>query len=73
MEDIQHAFKAQVVDHTGEGTLTDGSVLWEVIMPGGDRLASCTKEDGARALEVALNLALTDWLEEDEDDRDVDI
>lgn len=72
MADIQHVFRAQLVDHTGEGTLTDGSVLWEVITPEGERIGSCTKEAGAKALEMMLNLALTDWLEEDEDDHVVD-
>lgn len=69
MADIQHYFKAQVVDHTGEGTLTDGSIVWEVVNPDQERVASCTTEKGARDLEMALNLALTDWVEENEDDH----
>lgn len=72
MADIQHVFKAQVVDHTGKGTLTDGSVLWEIVTPEGERIASSTQESSARTLEMALNLALTDWLKEDEADRTVD-
>lgn len=69
---IHHAFAARIVDHTGEGTLTDGSILWEVVTPGGDRIASCESEHGAQELEMALNLALTDWVGEDEGDRSVD-
>ncbi|WP_371763355.1 hypothetical protein [Massilia sp.] len=69
MAEIQHYFKAQIVDHTGDGTLTDGSVVWEVVNPDGERVASCSNEDAARKLEVDLNLLLTDWVEEDESDR----
>lgn len=66
---VQHAFKAQLVDHTGQGTLTDGGILWEIVSPEGERIASCTDEDAASELEQALNLALTDWAEADESDR----
>lgn len=72
MARIQHVFKAQLVDHTGEGTLTDGGVLWEIVTPDDERIASCESAEGAKALEMALNLTLTDWLEEDESDRTVD-
>lgn len=71
MADIQHYFKAQAVDHTGKGTLTDGSVVWEVVNPDKERVASCSDEKGARDLEMTLNLALTDWVEENEADRTV--
>jgi len=72
MADVQHVFEARLVDHTGDGTLTDGSVLWGVFSPDDERIASCSTEAAAQALEQALNLALTDWLEEDEVDRTVD-
>lgn len=67
--DIQHAFTAQLVDHTGGGTLTDGSTLWEVVSRSGDRIGSCSTEEAAEDLAMALNLALTDWVEADESDR----
>lgn len=67
---IYFAFEARVVDHTGDGTMTDGSVLWEVVTTDGDeRIASCSTQEAAEALEQSLNLALTDWCEEDENDR----
>lgn len=72
MADIQQVFSAQLVDHTGKGTLTDGSVLWEVVTPEGERVASCTNAEAANKLEMALNMALTAWLEEDEADRTVE-
>ena len=72
MSSIQNTFSARVVDHTGQGTLTDGGVLWEIVTPEGERIASCEKPGSADALEKALNMALTEWLEEDEEDRTVD-
>jgi len=69
---IEHVFSAQLVDHTGEGTLTDGSILWEIVTPEGERIASCTDPKAAEALEMTLNLALIDWAEQNKFDRTVD-
>lgn len=69
---IQHFFKAQLVDHTGDGTLTDGGVLWEVVTPTDERVASCSTQEAAEDLERELNMALTGWCEEDTDDRVAD-
>lgn len=69
---IEHVFEARLVDHTGEGTLTDGGVLWEIVTPEGERIASCESAEAAKALEMTLNMALTEWVEEDESDRTVD-
>ena len=66
---VLHKFQARLVDHTGEGTMTDGSILWEVVSDDGERVASCSTEGAAKDLEVALNIALTDWCEVDESDR----
>jgi len=70
--DIQHIFTAQLVDHSGSGTLTDGGVLWQVVTPDGERIASCTSAQAARELETSLNLVLTDWADADPSDRTVD-
>jgi len=68
--EIQFAFEARAVDHTGQGTLTDGSVMWEVVTSGdGERIASCSTQSAAKALEQSLNIALTEWCEEDKSDR----
>jgi hypothetical protein len=69
---MEHVFTARLVDDTGEGTLTDGSVLWEVVSPTGERIASCEKGSSATALAETLNKALTDWVAQDESDRTVD-
>lgn len=62
--DIQHLFHAREVE------MSDGSVsLWEIVDDDGNRIASCTKEESALDLEMTLNMALTDWCEEDESDR----
>lgn len=59
---IQHYFAARFAPHF-VGT---GEVLWEVITPDGERVASTTREWAARDLEEALNMALTEWVEADE-------
>lgn len=62
--DIQHAF------HINETAMTDGSgSVWEIVTDDGERIASCTSEEAAEELEMALNMALTDWCEVDEEDR----
>jgi len=66
---IKRAFTAQPVDHTGDGTLTDGSVLWEVVTPDGERIGDCSTQSAATELEVALNATLTTWVCADEGDR----
>lgn len=69
--DIETTFKARLIDHTGEGTLTDGSVLWEIAL-GDERVASCTDEHSAVDLETRLNNCLSDWRAENPSDRTVD-
>ena len=69
--EIETTFKARLVDHTGEGTLTDGGVLWEIAL-GDERVASCTDELSATDLEMRLNNCLTDWQAENRSDRTVD-
>jgi hypothetical protein len=59
MAGIQNLFKAQAVYDTGKGAITDGSILWEIVTPEGERIGACTMESSARTLETALNLALT--------------
>jgi hypothetical protein len=66
---LKELFMARAVDHTGAGTLTDGSVLWEVVTPEGERIGDTTTEDAADDLADALNMAASDWLYEDLDDR----
>ncbi len=68
---FETTFKAQVVDHTGEGTLTDGSVMCEVL-GGDDRLASCTDLASAQDLANRLNQCITKWRDENSSDRTVD-
>lgn len=69
--DIETTFKARRVDHTGEGTLTDGGVLWEIAL-GDERVASCTDEQSASNLEMRLNNCLSNWRDENPSDRTVD-
>lgn len=69
--DKETTFKARLVDHTGEGTLTDGGVLWEIAL-GDERVASCTDEQSATDLETRLNNCLTDWQAANPSDRTVD-
>lgn len=69
--DIETTFKARLVDHTGEGTLTDGGVLWEIAL-GDERVASCTDEQSATNLEMRLNNCLSNWRDENPADRTVD-
>ncbi len=69
--DIETTFKARLVDHTGEGTLTDGGVLWEIAL-GDERVASCTDEQSANDLELRLNKCLSEWRSADPNDRTVD-
>lgn len=65
---IQHAF------WTNEEVMTDGSgSVWELLSPDGERIASASTKDAIRELEIALNMELTDWLEEDESDRVVNV
>jgi len=61
---IQHYFQ------TNEVEMSDGSEsIWEVTNSDGERVASCSSEEAAKELEMALNFALTDWVEVDEEDR----
>lgn len=62
-------FRARLVDHTGEGTLTDGGILWEVVTPDDERVASCVKSEAARELAERLNGALETWACSDPSDR----
>ncbi len=67
--DAPRPFTARLVDHTGQGTLSDGSVLWEVVAGDDERVADCTNEDAARALERVLNAEIAVWIAGDVDDR----
>jgi hypothetical protein len=59
---IQHYFSARPAPHF------DGlEGLFEVVDPLGGRVASCTDEAAAEELEMALNMALTDWSEGNSD------
>lgn len=69
--DLETTFKARLVDHTGDGTLTDGGVLWEIAL-GDERVASCTDEQSASNLEMRLNNCLSNWRDENPSDRTVD-
>jgi hypothetical protein len=65
MNEIQHYFSTNQVE-------SSDSDLWEVVTPGGERVASCSTEETARELERSLNLALSDWHDEDPEDREVE-
>jgi hypothetical protein len=64
-------FTARAVDHTGNGTLTDGSRLFEVITPDGERIADCTSEGAALGLAKALNAELHGWFMRNTIDRNL--
>lgn len=59
--DIKHYFSSN------QAEMTDGCDLWEVVTPGGERVATASNELKARELEMELNLALTDAAEADSD------
>lgn len=58
---IQHYFNTRKVE------MSDSSDLWEIVTPEGERVASATEEGKLVAIEMALNLALTDAAEADSD------
>ena len=66
-------FKAQAVDHTGTGTLTDGSLLYEVVTPDDERIADCTNMLAAYELARTLNAVLQAWLEHNPSDRTINV
>jgi hypothetical protein len=56
--EIKHPFDVR------ENRLTDGSIIWEIYQDGSaQRLASAATKGEAEELEMALNLAVTDWSE----------
>jgi hypothetical protein len=59
--DIKHVFTARKVE------MTDGSELYEVVTPLGERVASATSERLVEEVEMALNMALTDLCEQHSD------
>lgn len=58
---IEHFFSHRQVE------MSDNSQLWEVVTPDGERVASATTEEAVVEVEMALNLALTDAVEENSD------
>ena len=62
-------FTARLVDHTGAGTMTDGSILWEVVTRDEERIADCTVREAAEVLAFTLNSAVAAWVATDAKDR----
>lgn len=58
---IQHFFTSRKVH------MSDGSDLWELVTPEGERVATATKESTLLDLEIFLNLGLTDASDADSD------
>lgn len=50
--------------------MTDGSELYEIVTPSGERVASATDSDALSELELELNAVLT---EAAEDNSDIDV
>lgn len=63
--DIRRLFEAQEIDDEDD----DDHGKWEVIGPIGTRIATAPDEAAASDLEMRLNMELSDWADEDAENR----